>query len=97
MSLYTTLTMASEALRRNVIRTGLTTLGIIIGVAAVIVMMAIGDGANDSLMVAAAGLGVGYRPKPALAAVADAVLLHHDLDALLWALGIPRSEWVVRD
>src|SRR5687768_9902764 len=49
MSLYTTLTMASEALRRNVVRTALTTLGIIIGVAAVIVMMAIGDGARASI------------------------------------------------
>jgi putative ABC transport system permease protein len=49
MSLYTTLTMAAEALRRNVIRTALTTLGIIIGVAAVIVMMAIGDGARESI------------------------------------------------
>ncbi len=59
--------------------------------------MAIGDGANDSAMIQAAGLGIGYRPKPALAAVADAVLLHHPLDALLWALGIPRSDWLVRD
>ena len=59
--------------------------------------MAIGDGANDSAMIQAAGLGIGYRPKPALAAVADAVLLYHPLDALLWALGIPRSDWLVRD
>ena len=57
--------------------------------------MAIGDGANDIAMVEEAGLGIAYRAKPALAAVADARLDHHGLDALLWAQGIPRSEWVL--
>ena len=57
-------------------------------------VMAIGDGANDAPMVAAAGLGIAYRAKPALIAVADARLDHHGLDALLWAQGIPRAEWV---
>ena len=56
--------------------------------------MAVGDGANDIPMVEEAGLGVAYRAKPALAAVADARLDHHGLDALLWAQGIPRREWV---
>lgn len=55
--------------------------------------MAIGDGANDIAMVAEAGLGVAYRAKPALAAVADARLDHHGLDALLWAQGIQRADW----
>ena len=58
-------------------------------------VLAIGDGANDKAMIEAAGLGVAYRAKPALAAVADARLDHNGLDALLWAQGIPRSEWVV--
>ena len=58
-------------------------------------VLAIGDGANDRPMIEAAGLGVAYRAKPALAGVADARLDHNDLDALLWAQGIPRSEWVV--
>ena len=57
-------------------------------------VMAIGDGANDAPMVAAAGLGIAYRAKPALIAVADARLDHHGLDALLWAQSIPRAEWV---
>ena len=57
-------------------------------------VMAIGDGANDAPMVAAAGLGIAYRAKPALIAVADARLDHHGLDALLWAQGIPRAEWI---
>ena len=56
--------------------------------------MAIGDGANDRLMVAEAGLGVAFRAKPALVAVADARLDRHGLDALLWAQGIPRRDWV---
>jgi len=56
--------------------------------------MAIGDGANDIPMIEEAGLGIAYRAKPALAAVADARLDHHGLDALLWAQGIPRAEWV---
>ena len=56
--------------------------------------MALGDGANDKAMVEAAGWGIAYRAKPALAEVADARLDHHGLDALLWAQGIPRAEWV---
>ena len=58
-------------------------------------VMAIGDGANDRLMVEEAGLGVAYRAKPALAEVADARIEHHGLEALLWAQGIRRREWIV--
>jgi phosphoserine phosphatase len=57
-------------------------------------VIAIGDGANDKLMVEEAGLGVAYRAKPALAEVANARIDHHGLDALLWAQGIRRKEWV---
>lgn len=57
-------------------------------------VVAIGDGANDKLMIQEAGLGVAYRAKPALAEVADARLDHHGLDALLWAQGIRRRDWV---
>jgi phosphoserine phosphatase len=56
--------------------------------------MAIGDGANDIELVTEAGLGIAYRAKPALAAVADARLDHNDLSALLWAQAIPRKDWV---
>ena len=49
--------------------------------------VAVGDGANDRAMVAAAGLGIGYRAKPALAGVADAVLAHADLGAVLHLQG----------
>lgn len=57
-------------------------------------VLAIGDGANDRLMIEEAGLGVAYRAKPALAEVADARIEHHGLDALLWAQGIRKKEWV---
>ena len=57
--------------------------------------LALGDGANDIKMIAAAGLGIAYRAKPALIEVADARLDHHGLDAMLWVQGIPRAEWVL--
>jgi phosphoserine phosphatase len=56
-------------------------------------VLAVGDGANDNLMIEEAGLGVAYRAKPALAEVADAELKHHGLDALLWVQGVHRREW----
>ena len=58
-------------------------------------VIAVGDGANDAPMIEAAGLGIAYRAKPALSAVADARLDHHGLDALLWAQSIARTEWVL--
>jgi phosphoserine phosphatase len=57
-------------------------------------VLAVGDGANDAPMLAEAGLGISYRGKPRLEAVAQARLRHNDLTALLWAQGIPRAEWV---
>jgi putative ABC transport system permease protein len=49
MSFLMILVVAINALRRNAMRTGLTALGMIIGVAAVIVMVAIGTGARTSI------------------------------------------------
>ena len=57
-------------------------------------VLAIGDGANDRLMIEESGLGVAYRAKPALLEVADARIQHHGLDALLWAQGIRKRDWV---
>ncbi|MEO7241115.1 MAG: phosphoserine phosphatase SerB, partial [Sphingomicrobium sp.] len=37
-----------------------------------------------------------FRAKPVLAEAADATLDHHGLDALLWAQGIARRDWVER-
>lgn len=56
--------------------------------------IAIGDGANDADMVMAAGLGVGFDPKPALAKVSDARVMGGDLRAVLLFLGIPPNAWV---
>ena len=49
MSIWMTFIVALKALRRNAMRTALTALGMIIGVAAVIVMVAIGTGASASI------------------------------------------------
>ncbi|MFO1210727.1 MAG: phosphoserine phosphatase SerB [Amaricoccus sp.] len=56
-------------------------------------VVAVGDGANDLDMVRAAGLGVAYHAKPALAAAAGARLDRSDLTALLALQGIPEAEW----
>lgn len=50
--------------------------------------IAVGDGANDAQMVKAAGLGVAFQAKPALREVADAILDHSDLSALLALQGL---------
>ncbi|QKT04555.1 phosphoserine phosphatase SerB [Ectothiorhodospiraceae bacterium 2226] len=44
--------------------------------------IAVGDGANDLLMLARAGLSVAYRAKPAVQAKAQVVLNHSGLEAL---------------
>ena len=56
-NLARTARMALHALRRNVMRSALTCLGIIIGVAAVIAMMEIGGGSSRSIQQAIASLG----------------------------------------
>src|SRR5579859_8043010 len=55
--LFRTLLMAVQALTRNVLRSALTTLGIIIGVAAVIAMMEIGQGSRSAIQKTIAGMG----------------------------------------
>lgn len=54
--------------------------------------VAVGDGANDIDMLAAAGLGVAFNAKPALREVADASLSQPYLDTVLFILGITRGE-----
>ena len=49
MTILMTFMVALKALRRNALRTSLTALGMIIGVAAVIIMVAIGTGARTSI------------------------------------------------
>lgn len=55
-------------------------------------VVAIGDGANDRLMLERAGLGVAYRAKPALRAFADACLGLGGLDTVLYLLGLSDDE-----
>jgi phosphoserine phosphatase len=52
-----------------------------------------GDGANDLGMIEAAGLGVAYHAKPAVAAAAAARIDYGDLSALLYAQGYRRDEF----
>lgn len=53
--------------------------------------VAIGDGANDLDMIAAAGLGIAFNAKPAVKAAADSSLSGPYLDSALYLLGIPRE------
>ena len=57
MKFSSTWTIALRALRRNPMRSGLTMLGIIIGVAAVIAMVAIGTGAKEQVAASIAQIG----------------------------------------
>jgi putative ABC transport system permease protein len=57
MNLYQTLRLAIVAISRNMTRSFLTALGIIIGVAAVIAMMAIGEGAKSQIEAQFAAMG----------------------------------------
>jgi phosphoserine phosphatase len=56
--------------------------------------LAVGDGANDLAMIRAAGLGVAYHAKPAVAAEAAACVNHADLTALLFMQGYRADELV---
>ncbi|MDP7119465.1 MAG: ABC transporter permease, partial [Arenicellales bacterium] len=57
MRLSDSLLSAAASLRSNKLRTALTTLGIIIGVAAVIAMVGVGKGAEQKIEEAIQGLG----------------------------------------
>lgn len=54
--------------------------------------VAIGDGANDLDMLAAAGLGIAFNAKPVVRAQADTAVTVPYLDAVLYLLGIPRAD-----
>ncbi len=57
LKLSTTLTTALRALQRNPLRSALTTLGIIIGIAAVIAMVQIGEGSSAAIKQTIANMG----------------------------------------
>jgi phosphoserine phosphatase len=54
--------------------------------------VAVGDGANDLDMLAAAGLGIAFNAKPAVREAADTSLSVPYLDAILFLLGIRRED-----
>ncbi len=54
--------------------------------------IAVGDGANDLDMLAAAGLGVAFNAKPVVQRAADTAVNVPYLDAIIYLLGISREE-----
>lgn len=85
MSLWQSFVEALESLSSNKLRSGLTVLGIIIGVAAVIAMLSIGRGAEDTITGSIQGIGTNLlfvfrgggedvrNPKPLTLGDADAI------------------------
>jgi phosphoserine phosphatase len=59
--------------------------------------LAVGDGANDLPMIEAAGLGVAFHAKPAVATRARVRVDHGDLTALLYAQGYRAADIRVPD
>lgn len=56
--------------------------------------VAVGDGANDLAMVTAAGLGVAFYAKPAVAAAAQSAIRYTDLRTVLYFQGFTEDEIV---
>jgi phosphoserine phosphatase len=54
--------------------------------------VAVGDGANDLDMIAAAGLGIAFNAKPVVQEAADTTVNVPYLDAILFVLGVTRDE-----
>src|SRR5690606_16777032 len=55
-------------------------------------VIAVGDGANDLLMLEKAGLGIAFRAKPKLREAADTSISSTGLDGILYLLGINGRE-----
>ena len=91
--LWNTLLLALRALRRNLMRSLLTTLGVVIGVSAVITMVTLGRGATASVSSQISSLGTnllilraGQRPGPGASQSAPP-LKADDLEAILGQVG----------
>lgn len=93
--LWNALILALREMRRNVLRSFLTTLGVVIGVASVIVMVTIGNGVtakvtadiaklgNNLLMVRSGQRGLGGSAGAKLFTLADASAIARDIPAVL--------------
>jgi phosphoserine phosphatase len=55
-------------------------------------VIAVGDGANDALMLERAGLGIAFHAKPKLREAADTSITAAGLDAILYLLGFSARE-----
>ncbi len=55
-------------------------------------VIAVGDGANDVLMLESAGLGIAFHAKPKLREAADTTISSGGLDAILYLLGLSARE-----
>jgi phosphoserine phosphatase len=55
-------------------------------------VIAVGDGANDLLMLERAGLGIAFRAKPKLRQAADTSISAGGLDTILYLLGLSARE-----
>jgi len=86
-------TVAEPILGREAKRATLEKLAAEIG-APLQATLCVGDGANDLAMLDAAGMGVAFRAKPAVAAQARVNIRHGDLTALLYLQGYARDEFV---
>ncbi len=64
------------------------------GIGGPMAAIAIGDGANDLAMITAAGLGIAYDAKPAVAAAAHCAINHTDLTTALYVQGFTDAEFV---
>ncbi len=90
--------LVAGTVRRPIV-TGATKRNVLLGLAAEFGIseaqtMAVGDGANDLEMLAAAGIGIAFRAGPAVAAAARWRLDHADLTGLLYAQGYRKDEIV---
>jgi phosphoserine phosphatase len=72
----------AEALRRFAAQAGVSSAATV----------AVGDGANDLDMLAAAGLGIAFNAKPVVQEAADTTVNVPFLDAIIFLLGISREE-----
>ena len=86
-------TVQPPIVTRDTKREALLTLAAELGIAPT-QTIAVGDGANDLPMLAAAGIGIAFHAKPMVAEIARWHLDHADLTGLLYAQGYRKDEIV---